>query len=269
MVRVTLYIHPLCSSSYRVLKELWRVFGGAGGAEIVVVDRKPGLVLRKLVVSVPWLEVDGVAVATDPLDPQLVVAALRGEDLRRFAPTSLGDAVELLGKGVVASSYASILALVHRGLEPVLDLRDFVVAASRARLAGLEEEVLKLVAGSREELYRRLRGLVLRAVAKNFVREVAWVSEKPGDALRSVSAEQVALWMVAKVSLGRSLVPPNLSTVLGAAREVIEVLRERGERYLTSVAEELGVLTRDTEYAAILSELGHELPRTAPFYTAG
>ena len=268
MGRVTLYVHPLCSSSYRVLKELWRVFSGAGGAEIVVVDRVPGLVLRKLVVSVPWLEVDGVAVATDPLDPQLVVAALRGEDLRRFAPTSPRDAVELLGRGVVASSYASILSLIHQGLEPVLDLRDFVAAASRARLAGFEEEVLKLVAEAREELYRELRGLVLRAVAKNFVREVAWVSENPEDALRRVSVEQVALWMVAKVSLGRSLVPLNLNRVLGVAREVIEVLRERGRRYLESVAEELRVLTQDTEYASILSELGHELPRTVPSYTA-
>ena len=88
MSRARLYIHPLCPSSYSVLKKLWSEVGGPGALEIVSVDRRPEAVLTHGVVSTPWLEVKGVAMAADPMEPELAVEAAQGGDLARFAPAA-------------------------------------------------------------------------------------------------------------------------------------------------------------------------------------
>ena len=88
MSRARLYIHPLCPSSYSVLKKLWSKVGGPGALEIVSVDRRPKAVLTHGVVSTPWLEVGGVAMAADPMEPELAVCLLYTSPSPRDLSTS-------------------------------------------------------------------------------------------------------------------------------------------------------------------------------------
>lgn len=156
----------------------------------------------------------------------------------------MDEAIETLGRGVLASSYASVAALVYGGLEPVLELKGFVMAASRARLAGMGEEFLQEVLRRSPALYEELRSPMLCVAAKNLVREALWVVGEEGleHFVESLTPGHVAAWLLAKVSVGRALMPWRTQGLLRTAREVLNVLEQGIDRYVSSAIEELEML---------------------------
>ena len=72
MVReVKLYIHPYCLSSYKVVKSLIRE-GIVNKLTIISTEFSIKDVFSRQIISVPWLVIDNIDVATDPLEPELV-----------------------------------------------------------------------------------------------------------------------------------------------------------------------------------------------------
>ncbi|RUM47267.1 MAG: hypothetical protein DSY37_03185 [Hyperthermus sp.] len=256
MRKVTVYIHPTCLASYRLIKHL-HSRGLLERVEVVSTANSMQHVLANRVWSVPWIVVDGEPAATDPVEPLEAEAIITGA----WSPTSSKGVEEAFMEAVLHSAYASSIAYVHDGLEAVVDPL-LVSAAVRAplRKVMVEDVVDRLRAKSRE-LWEAWRDKIMRALGISFVREYWWArgGRLEADELRSsVNTAVIGLWLIAKASLGRSGLPSNPVP----RRELVEKLARfvlRGAAGLVArVEREQNTILADSEYWRLLGSLGIE-----------
>ncbi len=254
---VKLYVHRLCLSSYTLFKEL-KARDMLGKVKFVDVSNNLRVV-RKGVFSVPALEVKGRLVAVDPIDVELIEAIVFNEDLSRFAPKTVEEAVEAFFKSLYASGYLSCVSLIH-GLEVIL--KDVSVLKLLTRLSlGSTLKTSEVVEGVRKQLTKdegnKVRNSLLNVCFKNYVRELIWLNPKASyEEIRNLLNENnVASWLLAKASVGRALIPNNLNIVKEAAKELIKLGEDKLEKTTSKIKEEVETLSKDVEFQKTITKL--------------
>ena len=242
-----IYVHPTCYSSYKLLKYL--ASKGLMGSVKLVSLAEPWEAVSSGIVSVPWLSLDGEPAAVDPVDGEEVEAIIRGVKLN---PPR--DVLKAYMDSILASSYASSVALLHGSLEPVA-FRSLAKAALRYPLTRLDPEpLLETVKSEGRSLYGDLEAKIARVVAVNYVRELYWASGgslEPGD-LR-VDRLSVAAWLIAKASVGRAGLPFNpVRANWDGVDIVVSMVESRGDSILEDVRREQATIYGDLEYLKLL-----------------
>ncbi len=242
MAKPMLVVHPTCASSYSLVKGLKKL-GILDRVELVVAD-KP---LPRLVWSVPWIEVEGEPVATDPVTLEEVLEILENKWRRRIEP------LQAFTEALLHSSYASSLAALWSTLDPVLD-KSFIAAAVRAKLSHINVElVVSKLRGQR--LSKELGEKIGRALAVSFVRDLWWATGgalTPKELSEIVSRESVATWIIARASLGRIGLPSQPSPDKQVVNTIITFVRKAGKGLLSKIEREQKMIIDDREYWDIL-----------------
>ncbi len=254
--KLTLYVHPTCASSYRIVKYLMST-GKLGEVKIVNVSSDILATFKLGIFSVPFLFVEGEPIAADPLEPELVRKFVEGGDVAEFAPKNLSEAYSRLVKSILSSSYVLIYTLVHGKPDLVTGSRFFDVASRLTLARGLSrDELMDLVRRNWSELLGELRRRGSKIIAANLLRELYWSSGSlSGELIRSLSDYVISAWLIGKVSIGRAGIPvgKELSRVRELARTVLEVLLERGSELISKVVEEQRKIESDRYYLGLLS----------------
>lgn len=256
--RVTVYIHPLCPASYRLVLGLYE----KGAIERVrIVDTTlvgPSSALDG-VWSVPWVLYGSEPAATDPTSPDEVLAMVEGG-----AASVPRDPAEAFMKAVASSGYASALVTLHGSLRPVLDPK-LASAAARSPLGGPSpQEVLAAVSGGEKELLKRWSGELAKTVARSYLREALWASGgrlSEEDLGSLADPVRLAHWLLAKSSVGLSGLP--LGPALGSVRlnTVLEVVSSSGPRMLRAIRDTYERILNDREYWRILADRAPIAPK--------
>jgi predicted thioredoxin/glutaredoxin len=252
--RILMYIHPTCATSYHVVKHLARK-GLLDRVELTSTANPAGSeVLRRNVWSVPWILVDGVPAATDPVEPEEAEAIITGS----WKPSGK-DPVEAFMETVLHSAYAAAAAYLHDDIAPVLDT-DFASAATRAPLSGANpESVISEVRRRGKELWEEWRNKVMRALGISFVREYWWAS---GGSLAREELKQLATptnvgaWLIAKASIGRSGLPSKPFPRKELVEDMARFVQRGAAGLLSKIRREQEEILNDEEYWRILSEHG-------------
>ncbi len=224
-MHVRVYIHPTCYSSYRLVLGLAER-GLLGRVELVDASRSSVLrLLERGVVSVPWVEVDGEPVATDPVSVEELEAIIRGGRL------SVDEPEEAVIEAVLHSAFLTAAALLNRSLGFVDE--GFVAAATRARLSGVDAgAVAARVRGM--EVDERLLDMLVRAATVSFIRELVWGGVRDASTVKSLDPAVAAAWLAAKASVGR----------LGLPARPWKTIREIGERMATFASRAPGLVRK-------------------------
>lgn len=254
MKKTTLYIHYTCFSSYGIIK-LLKALGLLHDIRLVDVGLDPGAAIKDSVISVPWLTIGGSAIATDPLEPQLVVDAVKNNDLRAYGPNSVSDAINKLKASIVASSYASCIILSHNTISPLLSC-GFLEVASRIRLGRVDVEKLKgEVRLVESQILDEIRDDCVRVAAKNLVRELYWLGVDVMRAVRELDLRQVSQWLLAKSSVGRAGIPLDMGNIKSSSELILQEIKKDGQRYVDSVTREQDTISKDEEYMSVVRDL--------------
>ena len=248
--RVRVYVHPTCYSSYRLVKGLaeQRLLDRV---ELVDTSRHPLHALSEGVWSVPWVTVDGVPVATDPVTVEEVAAIIRGEGLEVSV-----DPVEAFMEAVLHSAYATAVALVYGSVKPVVE-EGFVSAALRAPLRGLNPSKLAAELAARlEEVPGQWLDKLVRAAGVSLVRELWWGSQGALtlSELRSITPRTVAAWLLAKASVGRVGLPPNPleENIAKIASRIASFVQRGAVGLVNKVRKEWEEIVSDKDYQKLL-----------------
>jgi predicted thioredoxin/glutaredoxin len=248
-------IHPTCAASYEAVKALARE-GLLEKVELITAEY-PQVVLHGSVWSVPWILVDGMPAATDPVDPGEVVEIVAGTWQRRLV-----DPVEAYMSTVLHSAYAAAVAYLHGSLEPVID-EALASASVRSPLSGTEPaKVVEEVKARAGELYRLWEDKIMRALGISYVRELWWASrgELGRDELREVSSPlHVASWLIAKASIGRGGLPGKPLPAREKAEKLATFVRRGAAGLLAKIRREQEKILGDEEYWRILVERASSL----------
>lgn len=242
-----LYVHPTCYSSYTLLKYL--ASKGLMGSTRLVSLTEPWEAVSSGIVSVPWLSLNGEPAAADPVRGEEVEAIIRGANI---SPPR--DPLKAYMDSVLASSYASSLALLHGSLEPAA-FTSLAKAALRYPLTRLDPgPLLETVKSEGRSLYESFEARIARVVAVSYVRELYWASGgllRPGD-LR-VDRLSVAAWLMAKASVGRAGLPSNpVRANWDGIEVVVGIVEGRGDSILEDVRREQATIYGDLEYLKLL-----------------
>ncbi|MEB3860467.1 MAG: hypothetical protein LRS43_04580 [Desulfurococcales archaeon] len=249
MGEVSVYIHPTCMSSYRLVRGL-NLKGLLGKVSLRNTSR--GLdIMREVVVSIPWITYRGTPAATDPVSVEEVESILaKGRVNVEQKP------MELFVKAVQSSSFVASQVLLHRDVSIALN-RHFIEAALRSRVGGPSPEtIVHELRESSQEVYESIEPLLARSLAYSYVREIMWArgldSIDPSSIARK---ELVGAWLMAKASLGRVFLPnkPIIAQHTGI-ESIVGLLLDRGEYIVKSVREEQETIMGDTEYWRLLRE---------------
>ncbi len=240
-MEVKIVYHPTCATSHRVIKAL---------LENELIDKvnlesieTPLPSITSGIWSVPWILVDGDPVATDPVEPDEVVALVRdGKPLE-----ARGDPYEMLAEAILHSAFASAHVITASSLKPVLT-GSFARAALRSRYTGYTLESLD--PARLEELYAEWRGKFARALAFSFVRELWWSSQGSIEAetVKSIPLEAFAAWVIGKASVGRIGIPVKPQPDMGALEEGYNMLVKGASRLIARIEIEQETILADEEY---------------------
>ncbi|AEM39804.1 hypothetical protein Pyrfu_1951 [Pyrolobus fumarii 1A] len=249
-MRIVIVIHPTCASSYRLVKTL---------AKERLLDRvelvdatDPRTLLRYGAWSVPWVVVNGVPAATDPVEPEEVAAMIRGE----YKPETR-EAREAFRDAVIHSAFAASIAFLNDRLDLVVE-PGFVSAALRAPYTHVDaERAAQEILANAKELWREIRDMVARALGVSFVRETWWSrggNLTQDELLKLVDSGAVRLWLVAKASVGRSGLPWDPRVVNERATPIEGFVRRGATGLLRKVEREQKEILGDEEYWRILRD---------------
>lgn len=250
MGTVEILIHPTCGSSYRLVKDL----GGRGlldKVRITVAD-EPRYALGYGVFSVPWVTLNGVPVAADPVDAKEVEALVTGS---RLGPR---DPVEAVKKTILHSNYLSAVVALWGSIDPILT-KEVVAVATRAYVTGANvDDVLKIVSEKRGELYKELEEPLVKALAVGFVRELFWASsaELDEEKLKAMSTPvAVRLWLIAKASVGRVGIPSKpWATAREVSQRISDYIQRSASTILARIREEYTKIANDEEYWSVIEK---------------
>ncbi len=243
---IRILYHPTCATSHKVIKALM---------ENNLLDRvalesieTPQPSITRGVWSVPWILVDGDPVATDPVEPEEVVA-LVGEG-KPLEPR--GDAYTMLAEAILHSAFASAHVITASSLTPVLT-ESFTRAALRSKYTGYTLNALDKA--RLEELYDEWRGKFARALAFSFVRELWWASKGgiEAETLKVIPLEAFAAWVIGKASVGRIGIPVKPHPDMEALEEGYRMIVKGAGRLIARIELEQETILADEEYLSLSS----------------
>lgn len=249
-MRAVLVIHPSCPVSRRVVLKL--ADEGLLDSVELLDARDPRTVFEYGVWSVPWLIVNGVPTATDPVSEDEVVSLLRGGEVPVRSP------LEAFSDALIHSSFASAVALVNDNPLLVVE-RGFVSAAVRAPATRIDVDravqvIMERLPGAWEE---GLKDKVARALGVSFVRELYWArgGVTREELIEAVKGGAVRLWLLGKASIGRGGLPWRPYRDIATVAEPVERFVERGAvGLIRRVERELKELEGDSRYWKLLEE---------------
>jgi len=248
--RYVLAVHSTCASSRSLLHALRE----RGLLDRLVIARADAPALGGVPLwSVPLLiSPRGEPLAMDPLGPEEVEAILSRSYRRE------GDPVEDLYNAVLYSSYATVLALVQGGLEPLIREDSFLVPGLRlwAREEGIGE-VRRLLLERAGELYRDWWEVLARAASIAYARTLLWVvgPERLEGELAASTRERVASWMLAAASVGRAGLPARPG-VPEAAEYIAGFASRRARGLARKVVREQEEVLGDEWFMSVVSRAG-------------
>lgn len=230
-----LYVHPLCYSSYKLIKGTLSLLEEKRVRVVLVDNPVASGALESTILSVPYLVIGGKPAAVDPLDEAEARSLLEGGSAIVY------EAWKMMARSILASGYLTTLSIVH-GPEalPRLLPRSFIEAALRSNHGGHSPEVA-YTGEFWERVWRRLWKKAPTVVAYNYARHAYWSLRALGrkadprslrEHLESeASLESIAQWIISMSSLGRvgnplSFEDKGVATRLGeAAERALEVLK--------------------------------------------
>lgn len=259
-----LFIHPLCYSSYKLVKNAEKDIREKGVRLVSIHNPVESGALSGMVVSVPYLTREGKPLAVDPLD---------AGELRQILESGEGFVYEpwkMLARSILASGYLTSLALVHDPRElPRLLPSDFVEASLRSNAGGPRPSNVAGDPGFWERVWTRFWEKASLVVAYNMARHTYWslrlLGKTPSAAelqavLEGASAEDVARWIIAMSSLGRAGNPRSITGssegewIAEASAKAVEHLKDPDVAHWI-VEEEQGVIEKDKDFWSLLKEL--------------
>ena len=250
MLRAVLVIHPSCPVSRRVVLRL----ADEGLLEnIELLDaRDPRIVFEYGVWSVPWLMINGIPAATDPLQEDEIVAILRGGEVPAREP------LDAFSDALIHSSLAAAIALINDNPLLVVD-RGLVSAALRAPVTHADvDRAMQVVIDRLPHVWKEgLKDKVARALGVSFVRELYWARGgiTREELIEAVKAGAVRIWLLGKASIGRGGLPWRPYRDIMVVAEPIERFVVRGAIGLIKrVEKELKELEEDSRYWKLLEQ---------------
>ena len=218
------YYHPACHTSYSLLKS----FNGIQNyAELVDVSKDITPAIVEKVLTVPLIATSGRFVYGGPIDIELAIKYLKGEDV----VVDVNDPLESLGIAIVDSAAASSLVISTGSLKPVLRFRDFIMAATGLNLDPegdrKSKDLFDLAEKEEAQFIEKWRKKMVATMAYNLIREKLYLGLKP-----EVDQETVLLWLEAKTSFGRAGVPylDRVQNLMVAAKDVYDYIEERKQK---------------------------------------
>jgi predicted thioredoxin/glutaredoxin len=212
-------------------------------------------VLTKSIISVPWIEVNNQAIASDPIHPEFAEYLITGnkDKLSKYLPNDVDEAVEEFKRGLLASSYASSVILIHNSLDPILR-SDFPIISSKLRLTSIKSDDLLIKLNARHsKILDDIKPKSIRILTRNFVRESYLINNEVDEAyFLNIDAGVLATWLLAKASVGRAIMPTEPEKLLSLGNRMKEILQERARDYLNDVLNEQKMIRNDKEYLSIL-----------------
>ncbi|MET1101834.1 MAG: hypothetical protein ABWW69_05090 [Pyrodictiaceae archaeon] len=247
--RIRIYIHPLSIACYNIVKTL--------EAEslldrVVIVNTSvvgASGIIRHGVWSVPWITVDGKPLATEPIPVDEVIDIIvygRAHEVH--------DPVEAFINTIVASTLASAIAFLHGSLYPVLD-KALAMAAVREPLTGIDTDKLLEEVRSRErEIYSDAEEKLVRSLAIAFMSDIWWIVRgKCSEIEGLVRDEVVALWLIAKASIGRLGLPPRPSISMERIGMLRAFIEDNLKGLCNRVVKDYETILSDEEYWRLLA----------------
>ena len=252
MRKVEVFIHPTCISSYHLVKGLLerRLLDKL----VLHVACDPSYALKRGAFSVPWVVVDGVPTAADPVSVDEVESIIEGKPLEPLDP------VTAIKNTILHSGYLSSVVALWGSFKPVVTV-DVISIATRSYLTRVDVyEALRAVSAKGEELYRELIGQITRSLAVGFTRELFWASNGALDeeTLKSTATPLVVgAWLIAKASVGRIGLPSRpWKAGKEVAIEVANFIQRSSKGLLNKVKEEYTVIASDEDYWRVVEACG-------------
>jgi len=241
MSEYTLYVHRTCKSSHKLLGYLKerRLLDKITVIQVEELDKA----LAKMLYSVPALESHGEIIAVDPLEPEFVEAIIVGDRKKalEYVPRDKDEAFERAEKTIMYSGYLSITVLLH-GDTRIVWTKEFLRRALRSRIEPSNEAFVKILLDNPVQ-EREIHDALLRVALMNYLRSIVWVLNgkvSDVDLTRYNDPVIIASWMMAYVSIGRTLLPypDKRDRVMRIAEELSELLSRWGKPYLRRILAE-------------------------------
>ena len=252
-----LYIHPLCSLCYRIVKRLM-MKNLVERVKILSVSTKVEEAITCNVWSVPWLIINDEYVIPSPISPEEVENYVKG-DFSLQTEYNVDSLLENFKNAVIYSLAASAITYLHKSLKPLLNTT-FPKIASRIPILKPElrikalNELLQEIGSNEDKIYSEIEDSVIKYLAINFVRERYWlVGDTTGE---NISKYLVAHWLLAKATFGRVGLPyPAPVNLLNNVNELYSEIVNNYSKYMRSVIFRLNMINRDTKYLEFISKL--------------
>lgn len=218
------YYHPACYTSYSLIKAAKE---RNLNFPLIDVSKNMSFAISKRVLTVPLIEKNGEFIYGGPINIDVALKILSGEEVS----LSINNPIESFGLAVVDSAAASSIVLTANSAKPLLDLKDFIIAATGLSLDENKskklEELQNYINLKDEEFVQNWRKKMLATLSYNFMRERMYLGID-GE----VNEKELLLWIVGKTSIGRAGVPylDRIDKVKALAKEIHEYIAEREQK---------------------------------------
>ncbi len=227
------YYHPACYTSYTLIKNFKEI---RDYADLIDVSEDPSLAIAKRVLTVPLIETSGVFVYGGPIDIDLSIKYLKGENVS----FEIKEPLEKLGIALVDSAAASSLVLASGSIKPLFNFEDFIKAATGLnfdpegdkKFHELREQAIE----HEDEFIANWERKMNITLAYNIIRERLYLGLKP-----EVDEEDVLAWLEAKTSFGRVGVPyfDRIDRLKKVSKNIYDYIAEKQEKIKDKLTNEI------------------------------
>ncbi len=221
----SVYYHPACYTSYRLLR-LLKEDNLLGKVNIINVERMPHLSVTKRVLTVPLIFRDESPIYGGPIDINVAKEVVLGKTPK----LSVNDVQGAVIAGAADSAAVSSLILASGSLAPLAELPEFIAETTGLYFDDEKErklrEAIEIVSNDDGRLYEESKHKFMATLVFNKAREDLYLG------IDRKSPDDFLSWLVAKVSLGRAGVPftGNVSAYREMAEEMHRYYVERKEK---------------------------------------
>ncbi len=218
----TIYYHPACYTSYRLLRAL-KDSNAIKSVKLIDMSLNNYLAISRQILTVPLIENNGEQIYGGPIDIEKAkTLVLNGE-----VSINVEKVREALVSAIADSSAISSLLYYYGDARPLKEFNGFLKSATGLALDknGVEKmkEVYKII--EEEQLFDEIEHKIIATLAYNKARESIYLG------MHDQSQESFIMWFVSKASLGRAGVPfKNIEQIKGKAIKIYEYYSERKEK---------------------------------------
>ncbi len=218
----TIYYHPACYTSYRLLRAL-KDSNAIKSVKLIDMSLNNYLAISRQILTVPLIENNGEQIYGGPIDIEKAkTLVLNGE-----VSINVEKVREALVSAIADSSAISSLLYYYGDARPLKEFNGFLKSATGLALDknGFEKmkEVYKII--EEEQLFDEIEHKIIATLAYNKARESIYLG------MHDQSQESFIMWFVSKASLGRAGVPfKNIEQIKGKAIKIYEYYSERKEK---------------------------------------